>query len=198
MNTNHAGILCVAVLLAGCSTAERGAPGVTGARVYPGLDAYHRPIRTDSPEAQRWFDQGFQLLYGFNHDEAIRSFQEAAVHDPESPMPWWGIAYAYGININRPVMTEEMWAAAHAAAQEAKRRVKGADPVEAALVEAVSARYSWPPPAQQRTLDEAYAAAMRTGSSTASPARGTSCTCRRTSTCASGAMPTPPKPIRRP
>ncbi len=160
MNRIHISAFLIVALIAGCTTGKRAAPGVAGARLYPGLDAYHRPINTTSPEAQRWFDQGFQLLYGFNHDEAARSFQEAAVLDPESPMPWWGIAYSYGMNINRPVMSEKQWSAAFQAVQEAQRRAEGADPVEAALVEAVSARYSWPPPAEQRTLDEKYAAAM--------------------------------------
>lgn len=132
----------------------------TGARLYDGVDRYHRSIRTSSDEAQRWFDQGMQLLYGFNHDEAIRSFREAARLDPETPMPWWGIAYAHGININDPEMTEDRWKAAWEAAGEARRRIDNGDPVEAALVGAVAERYAWPPPAEQRTLDEAYAEAM--------------------------------------
>src|SRR5262249_3652952 len=31
-----------------------------------------------SPEAQRWFDQGLRLVYGFNHLEAQRAFREGA------------------------------------------------------------------------------------------------------------------------
>jgi hypothetical protein len=40
------------------------------ARLYAGFDGYQRAITTDSTEAQALFDQGMQLMYGFNHDEA--------------------------------------------------------------------------------------------------------------------------------
>ena len=46
------------------------------ARLYPGYSGYHRHVGTDSDDAQRWFDQGLQLVYGFNHDEATRSFAQ--------------------------------------------------------------------------------------------------------------------------
>ena len=46
--------------------------------LYPDLGLYHHPIRTTSPRAQRYFDQGLRLVYRFNHNEAIRSFEEAA------------------------------------------------------------------------------------------------------------------------
>jgi hypothetical protein len=60
------------------SSAEEEAPASAGALLYEGFGNYARPITTSSPEAQQWFDQGLQLLYGFNHDEAIRSFARAA------------------------------------------------------------------------------------------------------------------------
>ena len=59
------------------------------ANLYEGFGNYHRPITTGSPSAQRWFDQGMQLVYGFNHDEGIRSFKVAAEQDAAAPMPWW-------------------------------------------------------------------------------------------------------------
>jgi tetratricopeptide (TPR) repeat protein len=152
----------VLTLLGGCGRDGSGetTTDTRSAKLYEGVDRYHRPIRTSSEEAQRWFDQGLQLVYGFNHDEAIHSFRKAAELDPEAPMPWWGIAYSHGININDAEMTEERWKAAQEAVDEAKRRLAGADPVETALVRALDERYSWPPPEEQRTLDEAYAAAM--------------------------------------
>lgn len=148
--------------LLGCQSTSSGRRAAADeARLYDGMDLYHRPIKTDSLAAQTWFDQGLALCYGFNHAEAIRSFEEAARHDPESPMPWWGIAYANGMNINDPVMSEERWQRAFEAAQEAQARIDNGSPVEAALVRAVVARYSWPPPAEQQTLDRAYAVAMQ-------------------------------------
>ena len=71
-------------------------PGETGSTLLTGFDAYSRPIDSSSEEAQQWFDQGMQLLYGFNHEEAIRSFREAAARDLDNPMPWWGIASCCG------------------------------------------------------------------------------------------------------
>ena len=46
--------------------------------LYEGLGSYSRKITTDSPEAQRYFDQGLAFLHGFNHSAAIRAFQQAA------------------------------------------------------------------------------------------------------------------------
>lgn len=136
-------------------------PGETGASLYAGLDTFGKTITTDSPEAQRWFDQGMQLLYGFNHDEAVRSFKEAAARDSDAAMPWWGVAYASGMNINDPAMTEDKWQTAHKAAQHAISLLSDESEVERALIEAVAERYTWPAPAEQRPYDEAYAAAMK-------------------------------------
>ena len=111
-------------------------------------------------EAQRWFNQGIQLLYGFNHDEAIRSFHAAGEADPRCAMAWWGVACAHGLHINNPVMGEESSRQAFEAAQQAMARREHVSPVERALIEAVAQRYAWPAPANRRPLDEAYAAAM--------------------------------------
>jgi len=136
--------------------------GETGkGRLYPGFGNYHRTMTTDSEEAQALFDQGMQLLYGFNHDEAIRTFHAAAVKDPKAAMPWWGIAYAHGVNINDPEMTEERSQAAREAADKAIALAGSATPVEKALIKAVSARYEWPAPEDRKPLDQAYADAMQ-------------------------------------
>ena len=128
--------------------------------IYEGFGDYHRTMTTESPEAQKWFDQGMQLLYGFNHDEAIRSFEAAAALDPEAAMPYWGISYAHGININDPEMTEARSEAARKAADEALARIENASPKEKALIQAVSARYEFPHPEDRSHLDQAYADAM--------------------------------------
>lgn len=153
----------LALGLAGCQSVEPITlqPGASEARIYPGIDGYGRAITTSSAEAQRYFDQGIQLVYAFNHDEAVRSFREAAAHDPDAPMPWWGIAYANGMNINDPALNEERWRISWEAAQQAKLRIDNASPVEQALIEAVVRRCAWPPPKNQRPYDEAYARAMQ-------------------------------------
>lgn len=132
----------------------------TDARLYPGLTSYTRKVTCGSDAAQRWFDQGMQLLYGFNHDEAIRSFEQAAARDPGCAMAWWGIAYARGIHINNPLMTEEQSALAREAADKAIAALDNESPVEMALVQAVSQRYQVPAPADRVPLDQAYATAM--------------------------------------
>lgn len=131
-----------------------------GASLYDGFGTYHRAVTTSSVEAQRWFDQGMQLLYGFNHDEAIRSFEATTLADPESPMGYWGMAYARGLHINNPQMTEEQSRLAYEAAREAAARVENGSPVEQALVRAVNERYALPIPEDRSPLDQAYAAAM--------------------------------------
>lgn len=128
--------------------------------LYPGFTGYARTVTTESAEAQRRFDQGIQLLYGYNHDEAIRSFESAARIDPGCAMAWWGSAYARGLHINNPEMSEEQSRLAHEAAQKAISALDDESPVERALIESVAQRYAWPVPEDRSPLDEAYADAM--------------------------------------
>ena len=146
-----------ALATAGC---QKRAPE-NGALIYEGFGNFEREISTEVAPAQEWFNQGMQLMYGFNHDEAIRSFEQAAAADPANPMPWWGIAYCLGININDPEMTEERSRLAWEASQDALERIDAASPVEAALVEAVAQRYTWPAPEDRGALDQRYADAMQ-------------------------------------
>jgi tetratricopeptide (TPR) repeat protein len=144
------------VVLTGC---QKQAPN-NGGLIYEGFANYERTISTQSESAQLWFNQGMQLMYGFNHDEAIRSFEQAAAADPSSPMPWWGIAYCNGMNINDPEMTEERSRVAWEATREALARIDAASPVEAALIGAVAERYAWPAPLDRGELEQLYADAM--------------------------------------
>ncbi len=130
-------------------------------RKYDGFAGYHRQITCANQEVQTWFDQGIQLLYGYNHDEAIRSFEKAAKLDPSCAMAWWGSAYARGLHINNPLMTEEQSRLAREAADQALAALDNESPVERALVQAVNARYAWPAPDDRLPLDQAYADAMR-------------------------------------
>jgi tetratricopeptide (TPR) repeat protein len=57
-----------------------------------GIGNSHLTITAKSPEAQAWFDQGFNLLHCFWDFEAHRAFKEAARLDPDAAMAWWGIA----------------------------------------------------------------------------------------------------------
>ncbi len=150
--------LLLALTLAGGCT---GPAATDTAAVYPGFDGYRRTVTTTSPAAQRQFDQGIQLLYGYNHDEAIRSFEAAAALDPTCVMAWWGIAYANGFHINNTTMSADQNRAAWEAAQSGLRHLENGTPVERTLMQAVATRYAWPAPADRTALDLAYADAMQ-------------------------------------
>ena len=66
----------------------------------PGSGTYSRPISTDSAEAQAFFDQGLRMAWSFYFPESIASYQEASRHDPDHPMPYFGLAHAAGPNPN--------------------------------------------------------------------------------------------------
>jgi tetratricopeptide (TPR) repeat protein len=82
---------------------EHGSGGEKPPQLLAGLGAYTHPIATRNPEAQKFFDQGLTLLYGFNRYEALRSFRRASELDPEALMPRWGMAMALGPHINMDV-----------------------------------------------------------------------------------------------
>src|SRR6476660_2505313 len=106
--------------------------------LYDGLGSYSRKITTDSPEAQRYFNQGLAFVHGFNHNAAIRAFQQAADFDPKCAMAHWGVALACGPHINLTVVPA---AAAELAWKElalAKEHAAKASPVERALIDALS------------------------------------------------------------
>jgi len=128
---------------------------------FQGLGKHTRKVTTGSPAAQQYFDQGLAFLYGFNHDEAIRSFEAAAAADPGCAMAFWGIAIANGPHINNPAVDEIHAKAAWKALQQARALTKNAKDVEQALIDALGERYADPQPADRKPLDAAYAAAMR-------------------------------------
>lgn len=76
-------------------------------------------------------------------------------------MAWWGQAISAGPNINNPHMDEEAAKNAYDNVQHAMTLLEGASPVERALIVALSKRYAWPQPEDQRSLDVAYSDAMR-------------------------------------
>lgn len=134
------------------STAPRGV-------LMAGLGSHHHPIKIHSALGQKLFDQGMTLVYGFNHDEAIRSFRRAAALDPEAVMPLWGIAYALGPNINLdvdPAREKEAYEATH----KALRLAADAPESERAYVTALAKRYSNDPNADLKQLAADFAAAM--------------------------------------
>src|SRR6266496_2504705 len=129
--------------------------------LYDGLGSYSRKVTTDSAEAQRYFNQGLGFVHGFNHNAAIRAFQQAAELDPECAMAHWGFALACGPHINfstvPPSAAELAWKEISLALENAAN----ASPVERALINALAKRYANPQPEDRSGLDRAYADAMR-------------------------------------
>jgi tetratricopeptide (TPR) repeat protein len=128
---------------------------------YDGLGSYSRKVTTNSAEAQRYFDQGFAFLHGFNHRAAIRVFQQAAEIDPECAMADWGAALACGPHINSIAVPRPAAELAWKELGLAQKNVWNASPVERALIVALAKRYANPQPEDRSGLDRAYADAMR-------------------------------------
>lgn len=130
--------------------------------LYQGLSDYPYPISTKNALAQRYFNQGLLLSYGFNHAEAARSFQAAADLDPNCAMCYWGIALVLGPNINAGMEKDavpQAWQALQKARQLSQRQPTR--PREQALIQALAQRYRPQPVEDRKPLDLAYANAMR-------------------------------------
>jgi tetratricopeptide (TPR) repeat protein len=138
---------------------EHGGGGADGVPIYTTLGNHGHEISTDSPEAQVFFNQGLKLQYAFNHAEAIRSYEKALSYDGECAMCWWGIALAYGPNINAP-MDEESGRKAFEAINNAKGLSSGATATERGLIDALANRYAADPLSERAPLNAAYADAM--------------------------------------
>ena len=133
----------------------------TGGRtpLYANLGSYHKAITTGSPLAQKYFDQGLRLTYGFNHDEAIKSFREGIREDPACAMCWWGVAYALGPNINVPMDTAAV-RPAWEAVQQAVSNAGWTSKQEQAYIGALVKRYSPHVGTNRAPLDSAWARAI--------------------------------------
>ena len=120
-----------------------------------GTGFWKHPIHTSSPEAQKFFDQGLNEMYGFNRYEALRSFRKASELDPAALMPYWGMAMATGPYINMDGEPTYDMKASCAAIDDGHKKANPRDDRESAYLEAAAARcpdYAKP---------EAYIAAAR-------------------------------------
>ena len=130
------------------------------ATLMPGFGNVHHPIAMTSPDAQKFFDQGLALAYGFNHEEAERSFRRASELDPKAPMPWWGVAYVAGPNYNLDVDPDHE-RIAYDAIQKATSLAAGAPEAEQAYIAALSKRYTNQTDPDYQKLANDYHDAMR-------------------------------------
>ena len=149
------GVLTLAVALTAASVVRAKEP------FFDGLGSYKRKVTTESPKTQRYFNQGLAFYHGFNHGEAIHSFQAAAEADPKCAMAHWGIALACGPHINLPLVPPPAAELAWKELQLAQENAEKTSSVERDLIEALSHRYANPQPQDRAPLDQAYADAMR-------------------------------------
>ena len=167
-------VISVAIFLPGCLAATRvtqpdaeGAPALPPSFSEPmplyvnALGPFSRPILASNPDAQAYFDQGFQLMYAFDTLRAARSFREAEQRDPACAVCYWGEAWAWGSYLNAPMPARQA-PFAYAAIQKALAlATEHATALEHALIEALAVRYVEPfDPATRREQDVAYATAM--------------------------------------
>ncbi|WP_456441648.1 hypothetical protein [Psychroserpens sp.] len=131
------------------------------APIIEGLDVHNFLITTKTKLAQKYFNQGLVLAYGFNHAEAARSFYYATKLDPNCAMAYWGFAYVLGPNYNAG-MESDNYERAFNAIQKAKKLSKNTTPIEKALINALSKRYVKEPVEDRSKLDIAYSNAMKT------------------------------------
>ena len=153
--------LVTSVLVAAGDAAAQGASAPTVPLLEAVTGDYTRTIDTDAPLAQAYFDQGIQMVYAFTLPVAIRSFEEAQRQDPDCAVCFWGEAKACGPFLNGR-LTNANAGPAYEAAQRALSLIERTDdPMEKALIRAMSIRYTPEhDPDTRAALDSAYTRAM--------------------------------------
>ena len=141
------------------TTSGSSTPPAPNTGILPGVGTHHHPISTTNQDAQRLFDQGMALVFGFNHEEATRSFQRAAELDPRAPMPHWGIAWSVGPNYNLDI-DDPRAKRAFEAIDTARRLSVNGTAVERDYIAAMATRYSQDPKADRPALARRYSQAM--------------------------------------
>jgi len=170
------GLLIISAVLAssgcggGADSQSSASPAETlvqraGAPLFDGMSDYHMPITTADPDAQRYFDQGMVLAFGFNHAESIRSFRAAQTLDPNCAMCFWGEALATGPNINvtsngKAIMAPAERASARAAIDQALALIDGVTLKEQDWIKALDQRYDGQGDTPRDPLDRAWADAL--------------------------------------
>lgn len=129
----------------------------------PGGGTYSRAITTNSEAAQQFFDQGLRMAWSFYFPESIASYQEASRLDPDSPMPYFGLAHAAGPNPNSRYqnLPDDPQGAGLAAIRQALSLANNGTPKERDMINALFVLYNKDaiPDTEQR--DAAFVNAMR-------------------------------------
>lgn len=145
---------------AGFAQHEHPAAATRQAVLLPGLGDVHHPITTQNPEAQKFFDQGLALIWAFNHEEALLSFQRAAELDPDCAMAYWGIALAVGPNYNDPAPDLSREKTAWDAVQRGLALASNATEAERDYLTSLATRYTNDPKPDLKQFARFYKTAM--------------------------------------
>ncbi|HEX3700807.1 MAG TPA: hypothetical protein VHV27_09050 [Phenylobacterium sp.] len=123
-----------------CAVAPPGAGEAPAQALLAGYGTGGFAIRTASPRAQAYFDNGMQLAHAFAHQPATAAFQEAERLDPGCAMCVWGEAWSRGPTLNYTIDARGQ-AQAQALADKAAALAKDGPPLERQLTAALQARY---------------------------------------------------------
>ena len=156
-------VLAIAAALSACTSPDSAAEGEERAILIESTGTYTRPITTDSPLAQQFFDQGLRLTWGYHFPESIASHQEALRHDPDHPMIHWGLALALGPNPNSRAggLPDDPQGEGRRAIERATERVERGNEREQAFVRALHRRFDADTYPDRDERDQAYLAATR-------------------------------------
>lgn len=155
--------LALAVLGAACSPgrvagSQLPSAAPTRAPLFDGMGEFSAPDAAPSVLARRYFAQGMVMAWGFNPQEAARSFEGAVRLAPQCAACHWGLAWALGPTINADMAPADA-ARVAAAVRQALRHRSRASRRFGELIAALSARHPGPDAAD--IDEEAYADRMR-------------------------------------
>lgn len=155
----RATLLVLVVTFAGPAAANDGKWAV----LVDGSGSYSRSINSESELAQKFFDQGLRLMYGYYIPESIASHLQALEYDPDNPMIHCGLALALGPNPNSRYgrMRDDPKGNAAKAIRRANELIETASVRDQALIKAVVIRFDSMNFPDRRERDSAYLEAMR-------------------------------------
>ncbi|HLK28061.1 MAG TPA: hypothetical protein VKT28_05730 [Puia sp.] len=146
-----------------CSPSIKSFDTDDSSNIIPLLDGwgkYRMPVTSSNDSAYIYFQQGINMYYAFHIIEALASFDKSTKFDSSFAMGFWGKALSYGPNINDLGYTASPEALL--AAQKAKLLSGKCSPVEKALINAMSIRYSADTIQTRENLNQLYADSMKT------------------------------------
>jgi len=129
--------------------------------LFNNLGNLNHTVTTNSEIAQQFFNQGFTLMYSFNHEEAVRLFQQALRNDSTLAMAYWGIAFCYGSNYNWPADMNATHKA-YEAIKKAQSLNEHVSQKEKDYINTLAVRYTEDTTADLHALEIKYSNAMKT------------------------------------